>query len=54
MYACGDQMGREWKTSLTKAIIECNPNETDKSVVITTCHNREPLSEAVWFFFFFF
>jgi hypothetical protein len=33
-----------------KAIIERNPNETDKNVVITTCHNKEPLSEAVWFF----
>jgi hypothetical protein len=33
-----------------KAIIERHPNETGKSVVITTCHNKEPLSEAVWFF----
>lgn len=32
------------------AIIERNPNETHKNVVITTSQNKESLGEAVWFF----
>ena len=27
-----------------------NPNESDDNVVMTTWHDKEPLSEAVWFF----
>jgi hypothetical protein len=32
------------------ARVQCNPDETDGNVVITTSHSQESIEEAVWFF----
>lgn len=36
--------------TIDQAIIQQNPDETDTNVVITTWHDKDPISEAVWFF----
>jgi hypothetical protein len=33
-----------------EAILTCHPNETDRSVIMTTWHADERLEEGVWFF----
>jgi hypothetical protein len=36
--------------AIDRVIIQRNPDETAKNVVITTWHGKDPISEAVWFF----
>lgn len=33
-----------------EAIVQHNPDEKDRNVVITTAHSQESIEEAVWFF----
>jgi hypothetical protein len=36
--------------TIDQAIIQRNPDETNGNVVMTTWHDKDPISEAVWFF----
>ncbi|MBZ5508999.1 MAG: hypothetical protein LAO78_26360 [Acidobacteriia bacterium] len=41
---------RKVEDAFDEAIVQRNPDETDRNVVFTTAHSQESIEEAVWFF----